>query len=214
MIKARMMRKLLFLLLIFSHSATAQWRIGGKAGMSFSNIKTKINWKEASNTGIAASLMAYKQIRPNTGITIQIEYLQKGYYHKICNTIYDKLVANYLELPVTVDYNFDIPSLKNFRAHFGLGIYAAYWLSGKYKTKGFDSTEDKFDFDAQNYNRFDVGPAVMTRIAYLLNNGSLSLDVRYEVGLMDMQTKINDDTRNTNRSFVLGLCYLRYLQRN
>jgi hypothetical protein len=208
------MRALLFLFVFFSYTATAQWYVGGAAGVSFSNFKSKSPWKEVTSSGMALGLTAFKQIKPNVGLTIQLEYLQKGYYHKVCNTIYDKLQSNYLELPITLDYNFLVPSMENWKAHVGLGFYGGYWLSGKYKTKGFDDIDDNFDFSKEGYKRFDFGPGVMGRIEYILKNGSLSFDVRYEVGLMDMQKKVNDTANNTNRTLVLGLCYMKYLQKN
>jgi len=97
------------------------------------------------------------------------------------------------------------------KGHVDLGIYTAYWLSGKYKTKGFDDSSENFDFKKSNASRFDVGPNVGGRIEYILKNGSLSLDVRYEIGLLDLQKRANDNTRNTNRALVVGLYYLKPL---
>jgi hypothetical protein len=208
------MRVLAFFLLLFSHTVMGQWYVGGNVGVSFSNFKSKSPWKEVSNSSMTISVSAFKQVRPNTGLTVKLEYLQKGYYHKVCNTIYDKLEANYLEMPVMIDYNFIIPSLNNWKAHAGLGFYGAYWLTGKYKTRGFDSGDDRFDFKKQRYKRFDMGPGVMARIEYILKNGSVSLDSRYEIGLMDMQKGRNNNVANTNRTFVLGFTYMKYMQRN
>ena len=33
-------------------------------------------------------------------------------------------------------------------------------------------------------------------------------DFRYEMGLIDLQKKVNDNTNNTNRAMVLGVSYL------
>lgn len=38
------------------------------------------------------------------------------------------------------------------------------------------------------------------RIEYLLKNGSLSLDLRYALGLADLQKQVNDNTKNSNRA--------------
>ncbi len=185
--------------------------VGGKAGPTFSNYKTKTPWKEVSNIGYSVGLTAYKQMRDNIGINLELQYIQKGYYHKICNTISDKLQANYIELPVMMDYTFIVPALKNFKVHANLGFYAAYWMSAKYKMEGFDESSEDFDFESSKASRFDFGPNAGGRIEYILKNGSLSLDFRYEIGLVDLQKRINDDTANTNRALIIGVSYLKLL---
>jgi hypothetical protein len=192
-------------------SSAQSWYVGGKAGVTFSNYKTKTPWKEVSNMGYTAGLTAYRQMTSNLGLNLELQYIQKGYFHKVCNTITDKLEANYVEIPVMLDYTFIVPSLKNFKGHANLGFYTAYWVSGKYKMEGFDENSEEFDFDQSNASRFDFGPNVGGRIEYILNNGSLSLDLRYELGVIDLQKRINDDTANTNRALIFGISYLKLL---
>jgi hypothetical protein len=188
-----------------------QWSLGGRAGVTFSNYKTKTPWKEVTNLGFDAGIIGFKQINSHIGLNLELHYIQKGYYHKICNSITDELKANYVEVPVMVDYAFIIPSLQNFKAHVNLGLYTAYWVSGTYKMKGFDATSEQFDFSKSHASRFDVGPGAGGRIEYILKNGSLSLDFRYEMGLIDLQKQAQDNTRNTNRAMVVGLSYLKLL---
>ena len=192
-------------------SSAQIWYLGGKAGATFSNYKAKTPWKEVSNVGYTVGIAAYKQLKKNTGINLELQYIQKGYYHKICNDIYDKLEASYIEIPVMFDYTFIFPSLQNFKGHLNAGFYAAYWMSGEYKMKGFDETSEDFDFNASEASRFDFGPNAGGRIEYILKNGSLSLDFRYEIGVLDLQKQINDNTANTNRAFIIGISYLKLL---
>ena len=213
------MKNILFaILLLASLSAQAQnWYIGGKAGVSFANYKAKTPWKEVSNMGFTFGATAFKQINSNFGLDFELVYIQKGYNHKVCNDIYDQLETSYLEIPVMVDYTFIIPSLQNWKGHLNLGVYGAYWLSGKYKTKGFDGdteTSEDFDFEKSEASRFDFGPNVGARIEYLLKrNGSVCLDVRYEIGLMDLQKQLDQGAKNTNRTFVIGISYLKMLSK-
>jgi hypothetical protein len=203
----------IFLLVPFASQAQL-WYIGGNAGVSFSNYKTKTPWEEASNIGLDAAIIAFKQINTNYGLNIELHYIQKGYNHKICNDITDQLKANYIEIPIMIDYTFIVPSLQNWKGHLNLGVYGAYWLSGKYKMKGFDESNEDFDFKKNNTSRFDFGPNAGGRIEYLLkNNGSISFNFRYELGIPDLQKRVNDDTKNTNRTFVLGISYLRLLSK-
>jgi Outer membrane protein beta-barrel domain len=201
-----------FLIILSATFASAQiWYVGIKAGPTLSNYKTKTPWKEVANLGYTFGAVGYKQMTANFGIGVELQYIQKGYYHKVCNTITDKLEAQYLEVPIVFDYTFIIPGLRNFKVHGNVGIYTAYWLSGKYQTEGFDteqSSED-FNFDESNAKRFDFGPNVGGRLEYFLKNGSLSLDLRYEIGLLDLQNKLNDNTNNTNRAFIIGFSYMK-----
>ena len=206
------MKTILFLFALIPATAGAQiWYVGGKAGVSFSNYKSQTPWKEATNTGYSFGATAYKQVRNNFGFGAELIYVQKGYYHKICNTITDQLNANYLEVPLMADYTFLIPGLKNFKGHATVGIYTAYWVSAKYKMQGYDQDSEEFDFNKNKASRFDFGPNAGGRLEYILKNGSVSLDVRYELGLLDLQKRVNDHTSNTNRALLIGLNYMKIL---
>lgn len=209
------MKNLLVIIFAFtSTTASAQvWYIGAKAGTTFSNYKAKTPWKEVANMGFAVEVKGFKQVNSNFGYTVGLGYIQKGYFHKVCNTIYDQLETNYIEVPVMIDYTFIIPSLENWKVHANVGVYAAYWMSAKYKTEGFDSDGEEFDFEKNKASRFDFGPNAGGRIEYLLKNGSLSLDFRYELGLADLQKQVNDNTKNTNRAFIVGLTFLKPLSK-
>lgn len=206
-----MKKILLILLLTVCVETHAQLYIGGNAGLSFANYKAKTPWKEVSNMGFSFGLKGFQQLFSNFGVAVELQYIQKGYYHKVCNDIYDELTANYLDIPIMMDYSFKVPTLKNWRAHFNLGIYGAYWSSAKYKMKGFDQASENFDFVKNNASRFDFGPNVGGRIEYVLKAGMLSLDFRYELGLSDMQKQINDNTKNSNRALIIGVTYLKPL---
>ncbi len=209
------MRIAFLILFLFSASlASAQiWYIGVKAGPTFSNYKTKTPWKEASNIGYTFGFTSFKQMGPHFGLALDLHYIQKGYYHKVCNTITDKLEAHYLEVPIMVDYTFIMPGLKNFKLHANVGVYTAYWLNGIYKTKGYDpgGASDNVDFSQTGTKRFDFGPNVGGRLEYFLKNGSLSLDLRYELGILDLQSNAHDNTNNTNRAFIVGISYMKPL---
>ena len=206
-----------FLLLAYTLLTTAAsaqiYYVGIKAGPTLSNYKTKTPWKEVANIGYTFGVVGYKQMTANIGIGAELQYIQKGYFHKVCNTITDKLKAQYLEIPIVFDYTFIIPGLKNFKLHGNLGIYTAYWLSGKYISEGFETTEttEDFDFSKSNAKRFDFGPNAGARLEYFLKNGSLSLDLRYELGILDLQNKLNDNTNNSNRAFIVGVSYMKAL---
>lgn len=207
------MKKILLPLFVFISSTTiAQWSVGGKAGVTFSNYKTKTPWKEASNLGYTFGVAGYSKFNDNFGFNIELQYIQKGYNHQICDTFYDKLKATYIEIPMLLDYGFSVPGVENLKIHANLGFYSAYWLSGEYETKiddeGFTET---FEFEDSGASRFDFGPSGGARLEYLLKHSSISLDFRYEMGLIDLQKKVSDDVSNVNRAMVVGVSYLMML---
>lgn len=202
---------LAFLIFAVQYASGQIYYLGIKAGPTLSNYKTKTPWKEVSNLGYTFGIVGYKQISANIGVGMELQYIQKGYYHKICNTITDKLKASYLEIPVLFDYTFIIPGLKNFKLHGNVGVYTAYWLSGKYKMEGFDQSSEDFDFSESNAKRFDFGPSAGGRLEYFLKNASVSLDLRYEMGIIDLQNKLNDNTNNNNRAFIVGVSFMKPL---
>lgn len=207
------MKKILLILIVITPAiCQAQlWYVGAKGGVSFANYKAKTPWKEASNTGFSFGATAFKQINSHSGLNFDLIYIQKGYNHKICNEIFDQLEANYLEVPILFDYSFIVPSLQDWKAHLNVGVYGAYWLSGKYKMQGFSESGEDFDFEKSNASRFDFGPSAGGRIEYLLKNGSINLDFRYEIGLLDLQKQVEDNTKNTNKTFVVGISYLKLI---
>lgn len=207
------MKKILLIALILTPmiSHAQLWYIGGKAGVSFANYKAKTPWKEASNTGFSFGATAYKQVNSHVGLNFDLIYIQKGYNHKICNEIFDQLEASYLEVPILFDYSFIVPSLQDWKAHLNVGVYGAYWLSGKYKMQGFSESGEDFDFEKSKASRFDLGPSAGGRIEYLLKNGSINLDFRYEIGLLDLQKQVEDNTKNTNKTFVVGISYMKLI---
>ena len=203
-------QSLILLLLIPIISANAQqWSLGGKAGVTFSNFKTKTPWEEVSNTGYTVGLTAYNKFNDNFGFIIEAQYIRKGYNHQICDVYYDKLKATYLEVPMLLDYGFSVPAMENLKIHFALGFYTAYWLNGEYETKIDDEAfTEPYDLVKSGTSRFDFGPSGGARLEYLLKHSSISLDYRYEMGLIDLQKKVSDDTNNVNRAMVLGISYM------
>jgi hypothetical protein len=192
-------------------SSAQIWYVGTKGGVSFSNYKSRTPWKEVTNTGYTFGFTAFKQIKNNIGVGFELQYIQKGYYHKICNTITDQLDANYIEIPVVFDYTFLVPGLKNWKGHANVGVYSAYWVTGKYRMKGFDASSEEFDFEKNGARRFDFGPNVGGRVEYILKHGSVSLECRYELGVLDMQSARNDNMNNTNRAFIVGINYMKVI---
>lgn len=201
------MKKHLTLGLIFvSHLACAQWYIGGRTGFTLSDYRSRTNFSGVSNKGIAVGITAYKLINAHAGLHFGLDYIEKGYQHQVCSSISDRLETTYLEVPFMFDYSF--PIVHNFRCHTRIGGYAAYWMTARYKSEGYDDASSKFDFKKNKAKRLDYGPNVGVLIEYTLNNSKLGLEIKYEMGMRDMQSIAGDNTKNVNRTWVIGLAYM------
>ncbi len=187
------------------------WHAGLKAGAAFSNFKSPTPWTEAIHTGYSFGATAYKQIRNNFGLGFDLQYIQKGYNHVLCASITDKLQAEYIEVPVMADYVFLIPGIRNFKGHINVGAYGAYWVKGRYKMNGFGQSGESFEFTRSSARRFDFGPVAGGRIEWVRSHGSFSLDFRYAYGVADMLQNDDDGVRNTNRTLLIGLSYMKIL---
>jgi hypothetical protein len=202
-----------FLILLFSlalHKASAQWFVGVKAGTVLANYKSPTYFKSAYKQGLLFGVTASKKINYDFEVQINAEYVQKGYYHYVCNTIYEKFETTFIQFPVLLGYN--VPLADKLKLHLKAGGYGAWWLSGRYKTSGFNPSDDNFDFSAREARRFDFGPVAGAEIEYLLLNGNLfGLEFRYDLGLQDMETSVDSGT-NTNRMMYLGAHYKFILQ--
>jgi hypothetical protein len=199
------------MLLVIYTAAHSQWYAGGKTALTLSNYKTKTNWKEMLNPGTSIGLSAFNQMNNSTRITIGFEYVEKGYYHKVCNTISDKLETTFLEIPMMIDYRLPIHRLPNFQVHAKAGMYGALWLSGRYKSKGFTPVASSYDYKKNDAARLDFGPNAGAQFEYTLNNGILALEIKYEYGIRDLENSAHDNTSNINRCWMVGISYLRPL---
>ena len=69
------MKRNLFILLLFPviTANAQQWSVGGKAGVTFSNFKTKTPWQEVSNIGYSVGLAGYNKFNENFGFNIEVQ---------------------------------------------------------------------------------------------------------------------------------------------
>lgn len=206
------MRSLLVVVLLFlTVPAVAQFSIGVKTGMSLSDYTVKTKYTKANKGGLAAGIVVMNTIGQNIGIQADLMYVQKGYNHRVCNQCYDKFTSTFIEVPVTLRYSFYLPKissrLANLKAHASGGIYFSRWLNARYETKVFDDkiTED-YIFSGES--RADFGPNFGAGLEYSLFSGSLVLDYRYSLGLVDMSAPGSTNAQK-NRSAIISLSYLK-----
>lgn len=206
------MKNLYIILFLFPSTAVfAQFSVGLKAGMSMSDYSVKTKYEKASKGGLAAGLVVMNTVGKNMAIQADVLYVQKGYNHQICNQCYDKFTSTFIEVPLTIKYSFYLPKistkLENLKLNVVGGLYFSRWLNAKYETKIFDDKITQ-DFVFTGEKRADLGPNFGAGLEYALFAGSMILEYRYSVGMVDMSVPGSTNAQK-NKSAILSLTYLK-----
>ncbi len=200
-----------FAFVLISTLASAQFSVGLKTGVSLADYSVSTKYTKANKGGLAAGLVVMNTLGKNIALQADLLYVQKGYNHQICNQCYDKFTSTFIEVPITFRYSFYLPKisskLENLKAHAAGGLYVSRWLNAKYETKIFDSKiTENYVFSGEK--RADFGPNFGAGLEYTLFAGSLLLDYRYSLGLVDMSAPGSKNAQK-NKSSVITLSYVK-----
>ncbi|MCD0490037.1 PorT family protein [Pedobacter sp. MC2016-14] len=209
--------------------ATAQTKVGIRAGVNFSSITLKDeegNKAETQSTpGILLGLTADVPVMDGFFIQPGLLYSRKG-YNQETGGYYDaasnfRVNVTYIELPVNVLYK---PKFKSGNLVFGAGPYLAYGTGGKWKSdnviligdimtdsKGnviFRNDYKDGEFENYLYGRpFDYGANFLAGYEFM---GRLSVQLNAQIGLANLQPMFSGVKRNgaiKNKGFGLSVGY-------
>ena len=191
------MRKLLsifFILAFFSIGAFGQFSIGLQGGSNLSQMDftnnpeyrfTEINYAQGFIGGVVVQFLGEK----HAGVQFELNYTQRGWIEKDTTqqqNIKYQTKMDYLEIPILTHINI---GGGNFRGLFNLGPYLAYALNKKTtvtdeNTGSSETIEHTFNSDVDN--RIDYGLLVGGGFEYRLKRSKISTEVRYTIGLGDI----------------------------
>ncbi len=183
-----MKRLLILLVLVVAGFTVSAQGLQPKVGINFSSVSGDL--EDASKVALPGLNfgLGFASTGP-VGIQTEILYMQKGakFEH---GEYFIKQVNNYLELPVMLKVNLGPDFLKVF---LNAGGYVAYWLSGTAEDNLSGETlttdyefDDSYDDDGVKDNRLDYGVAFGGGAALRLGPGFLTAEVRYDLGLADL----------------------------
>lgn len=225
----------LFLVLLSFSSSDAQIGIRAEAvfskingddvfskSLTTSNGSTNINFQ----TGYGAALTFQIPIGNVFSFQPEIHYIRRGY--KI-NSVYGSdtsvigktkvdggLVTQYVDIPLFLKVNIGSPT----KTHLFLmaGPYLGYAISGTLNSvsTGYQtvSSSSAFDFNANNYNRFDYGIGGGIGVGFPIGGGTLTLDGRYNQGIGNLSRSSNSSAptftngKSNNQWISVGLGYV------
>lgn len=202
------MKKLLLTLVVLisfhvlSHAQTFQ--VMPKAGLSLSamNFQNSSYVDEKIRAGFTAGLAFSVKVTEKFSIQPELLFTQKGanYKRRIMDVTGPEIQTrlHYLEIPVMARYHVD-------RFYLGAGPAFNLALGGKSKVCGTE-TDIKFGDGVNELRRTDVTLLFGGGAMFPLGKGNLVLDVRYGVGLSDIDnvSGSNDRTRNNHIAVTVG----------
>ena len=175
---------LVLMILLTSHSLSAQTKIGFTAGASFANVTVKAGGISASpklKAGITAGLFINAPMSSNFSFQPALNFVQKGYIVKD-ETGTEKVTFNYLEVPLNFVYNTKI----NEGFFIGAGPSIAYGISGKdkfdYSGSGMppENNKIKFGSGAEEVKTFDFGANALAGYKF---KGGFMISGNYNLGI-------------------------------
>jgi Outer membrane protein beta-barrel domain len=202
---------MVLMILLTSHSLTAQTKIGFTAGAAFANVTVKSQGISASpklKAGITAGIFADAPLSANFSFQPALNFVQKGYIVKD-ETGTETVNFNYLEVPLNFVYN-----TKRSEGFFiGAGPSIAYGISGKdkfeYSGTGMPDFNEKIKFGSgvEEVKTLDFGANAVAGYKF---KGGFMISGNYTLGL----NKINNDDGSgndgtiKNKYFAIKLGYM------
>ncbi|OKS86063.1 hypothetical protein [Mucilaginibacter polytrichastri] len=229
--KKRLLIKLFFLLFycISGMKANAQYSIGLSTGLSINHLTYNgyHNGIAITNgTGSSYILILKRNLSQTLSLDLNPGVVQKNYFLTNQNGIQQKIINDYLNVPLMLSYN---PKLFNgFSGVFSLGAYSAYWLSSKIKGQlpnvfesgtsangtdiiQLDKVNSNYQFNKASDQRIEYGPASSVALHYnLTRHIDLSTIFQFFYSLSSMQKKRYIEPvsqRNITQLYNLGIIY-------
>jgi hypothetical protein len=179
--------------------------VGPKLGMNFSQIS---NWtefgttKNKNNIGYQFGVVGEFGFTNKFSIDGELTFISKG-QKQVFDAGESNLNVKYLGIPLLAKYTFKAFGLTKVYAKGG--TFTNVRTGGSSVTKL--STGETFEqpLDNNGWTRFDWGLSLGAGAEYDAKYGIWGLDLRYDLGIVDVHK--SDPTKNRNRSFGITLTY-------
>ena len=190
---------LMLMILLTSHSLSAQTKIGLTAGASFANLKAKaesISITSDLKPGITAGLFIDVPLSSNFSFQPALNFVQKGGSFKD-DFETGKTTLNYLEVPLNFIYN--TGTAEGF--FIGAGPAMAYGFSGKEKS-GSEATKIKFGSGDEELKAFEFSANAIA--GYRFAKGFM-ISANYNLGLTSLANADSEDGTLKNSYFAIKI---------
>ena len=198
----------------------AQITLGGRAGLSFTNMSVKYDGKKPDKEdrgklkpgfqmGVTGEYVLNSEFSVQSGLIFATQGLRYESSGDDWGLTYDtktKMNISYLQIPINALYQMDMDDLKLVLM---AGPYFGFALSGKTQTKGtydgqpIDSGE-KIEFGSKmgQLKRLDFGVGLSIGLQF----GDIRAGIGYQFGMMNLSNF--DKTSQKNNGLTLSVTYL------
>lgn len=187
--------------------------LGAKAGVGLSNISNFDSEgglvKRTPNAMVQGGFIMNFMFGDLLGIKAEILFQQKGeVYTGSTYPAKFRIYLNYITLPILVEVSHKFGKITLFG---GAGPYVGYALNGKVVAINPSSGDETLTFGKGDFRRFDTGLCFDLGSGYKLGPGNLFLNLRFDLGLMDLSqpiTKPSGYKTHDTRNFGISAGYL------
>ena len=193
------------LLACLTTAASAQIGIGVRAGVTFSNFNFEGDERFDARRGFVLGIPLEIRLPGPLGLQIEANYSQFGSEQDLggpgVSLFESDQLLNYLNLPVLLKVGL---ISDDFEASAVVGPSFGYVLDGEATSNGVTG-DIEFDDD---FRRGNVGLIFGAQGGVPVGAGKITLDVRYNLGLSNLDGSANSENKITNRQFQVALGYL------
>lgn len=199
--------------MLLSNQIFAQIGFGGRVGVNLSNYNFELDEESEdfdTKAGLDIAGIVNIGLSENFSLQPELHFIQKGY--KVEESFggfssEGKLTLNYLEIPILAKYAFGTETIKAF-ALAGPSFGFAATGKSEFCFNGECESED-FEFDENDgFNRNEVSLNLGAGIGFNAGPGQLFLDVRYLLGLSNLNDDDSVDGTVKSRGLNIGVGYM------
>ena len=197
-------------LLLSALAIQAQTTFGIRGGVNLASVSISDDGEDFSydrTVGITIAMLAEMGMSESFSIQPELHYIQKGFGVDIDflgYTISNEAKLNYLELPIHAKYKFGSGGVGGYLL---AGPTLGYALSGTVESceNGIcDKESIEFDED-DGFKRFEIGMSIGAGVTI---NQNIIIDVRYTMGLTNLNEDDFDDIKASNNGIQIGVGYM------
>lgn len=209
------------LVLSITFSVSAQSSFGGKLGLNLASWADNVGYSSEGQPkliGFQIGAIYEAKITEKLFIQSAFTFLQKGLYTEYKFEEFsqgsDKIIFNYIELPILAKLTFGGVNKNRFFAMAGPSMGLAY--SGVIRSELIENgvttkTKERINFDdSDSFSRLDISFSVGLGINVFIESGKFFFETRYLLGLTDLEVEVDNFTIK-NRGIGLAFGYLATL---